>query len=146
MMKEENVKRQLQQPWIKIGTDAEGLDPDNTKSMAHPRSYGTYPRILGKYVRDEHVIPLEDAVRKMSSAVARRLSIQDRGLLQEGMYADIAVFDPATIIDRATFERPHQLSTGVKYVFVNGVDVVREGRITGAKPGRIVRGPGYVEK
>jgi dihydroorotase/N-acyl-D-amino-acid deacylase len=146
MMKEENVKRQLQQPWIKIGTDAEGLDPDNTKSMAHPRSYGTYPRILGKYVRDEQVISLEDAVRKMSSAVARRLSIQDRGLLQEGMYADIAVFDPATIIDRATFEQPHQLSTGVRYVFVNGVDVVREGRTTGAKPGRIVRGPGYVEQ
>jgi dihydroorotase/N-acyl-D-amino-acid deacylase len=143
MMKEDNVKLQLQQPWIKIGTDAAGLDPADTKNLAHPRSYGTYPRILGKYVRDEHVITLEDAVRKMSSAVARRLSIQDRGLLQEGLYADIAVFNPATIIDRATFEQPHQVSVGVKYVFVNGVEVVKEGRHTGAKPGRIVRGPGY---
>jgi dihydroorotase/N-acyl-D-amino-acid deacylase len=144
MMKEDNVKLQLQQPWIKIGTDAAGLDPADTKNLAHPRSYGTYPRILGKYVRDEHTIPLEDAVRKTTSAVARRLSIQDRGLLQEGSYADIAVFDPATIIDRATFERPHQLSVGMKYVFVNGVEVVKEGQHTGAKPGRIVRGPGYL--
>jgi dihydroorotase/N-acyl-D-amino-acid deacylase len=143
MMKEDNVKLQLQQPWIKIGTDAAGLDPADTRNLAHPRSYGTYPRILGKYVREEHAITLEDAVRKMSSAVARRLSIQDRGLLQEGMYADIAVFDPATIIDRATFEQPHQLSVGMRYVFVNGVEVVKEGQHTGVKPGRIVRGPGY---
>ncbi len=144
MMKEENLKLQLQQPWIKIGTDAEGLDPANTRNLAHPRSYGTYPRILGKYVREEHVLTLEDAVRKMSSAVARRLSIQDRGVLQEGMLADIAVFDPNTIIDRATFEVPHQVSVGVKYVFVNGIAVVEDGRHTGAKPGRIVRGPGYL--
>jgi N-acyl-D-aspartate/D-glutamate deacylase len=96
-------------------------------------------------VRDESVMPLEEAVRKMTSAVARRLSIQDRGLLQEGLYADIAVFDPRTIIDHATYEQPHQLSTGVMYVFVNGVAVVRDGKHTGALPGQIVRGPGYVQ-
>lgn len=145
MMSEDNVKLQLRQPWIKIGTDAAGLDPDQAKDLAHPRSYGTFPRILGKYVREENVMPLEEAVRKMTSAVARRLSIQDRGLLQEGLYADIAVFDPRTIIDRATYEQPHQLSTGVRYVFVNGVAVVREGKHTGALPGQIVRGPGYVQ-
>jgi dihydroorotase/N-acyl-D-amino-acid deacylase len=143
MMSEDNVKLQLQQPWIKIGTDASGLDPDSAKDLAHPRSYGTFPRILGKYVREENIMPIEDAVRKMTSAVARRLSIQDRGLLQEGLYADIAVFDPKTIIDHATYEQPHQLSTGVRYVFVNGVAVVRDGKHTGALPGQIVRGPGY---
>jgi dihydroorotase/N-acyl-D-amino-acid deacylase len=143
MMSEDNVKLQLKQPWIKIGTDAAGLDPDQAKDLAHPRSYGTFPRILGKYVRDEHVMSIEEAVRKMTSAVARRLSIQDRGLLQEGLYADIAVFDPRTIIDHATYEQPHQLSTGVRYVFVNGVAVVRDGKHTGAMPGQIVRGPGY---
>ena len=145
MMSEDNVKLQLRQPWIKIGTDASGLDPENAKDLAHPRSYGTFPLILGKYVREEHVMPMEEAVRKMTSAVARRLSIQDRGLLQEGLYADIAVFDPRTIIDHATYEQPHQLSTGVRYVFVNGVAVVRDGKHTGALPGHIVRGPGYIE-
>jgi dihydroorotase/N-acyl-D-amino-acid deacylase len=145
LMNEDNVKLQLQQPWIKIGTDSAGLDPDQTKDLAHPRSYGTFPRILGKYSRDEHVMPIEDAVRKMTSAVARRLSIQDRGLLQEGLWADIAVFDARTIIDHATYEQPHQLSTGVKYVFVNGVAVVRDGKHTGAEPGQIVRGPGYAK-
>ncbi len=144
MMSEDNVKLQLQQPWIKIGTDASGLDPEQTKDLAHPRAYGTFPRILGKYVRDENVLPLEDAIRKMTSAVARRLSIQDRGVLQEGLWADVAVFDPKAIIDHATYEQPHQLSTGVRYVFVNGVAVVRDGKHTGELPGQIVRGPGYV--
>jgi dihydroorotase/N-acyl-D-amino-acid deacylase len=145
MMSEDNVKLQLKQPWIKIGTDAAGLDPEQAKDLAHPRSYGTFPRILGKYVRDENVMPIEEAIRKMTSAVARRLSIQDRGLLQEGLYADIAVFDPRTIIDHATYEQPHQLSTGVRYVFVNGVAVVRDGKHTDALPGQIVRGPGYAQ-
>ena len=143
MMHEDNVALQLQQPWIKIGTDASGFDPDSVTGMAHPRSYGTYPRILGKYVRDEGVLTLEDAVRKMSSAVATRLSIHDRGVLKPGMYADVVVFDPATVGDRATFEDPHQLSVGVEEVFVNGVQVLSGGVHTGAKPGRIVRGPGY---
>ena len=143
MMDEANVALQLRQPWIKIGTDASGFDPDSATAMVHPRSYGTYPRILGKYVRDEGVITLEDAIRKMTSAVATRLSIQDRGLIRVGMYADVVVFDPGTVADRATFEDPHQLSVGVEEVFVNGVAVLRSGEHTGAKPGRIVRGPGY---
>ncbi|MDE2753507.1 MAG: D-aminoacylase [Gemmatimonadota bacterium] len=143
MMDEANVALQLRQPWIKIGTDASGFDPDSATAMVHPRSYGTYPRILGKYVRDEGVVTLEDAIRKMTSAVATRLSIQDRGLLRAGMYADVVVFDPATVGDRATFEDPHQLSVGIEEVFVNGVAVLRGGEHTGAKPGRIVRGPGY---
>ena len=143
MMDEANVALQLRQPWIKIGTDASGFDPDSATAMVHPRSYGTYPRILGKYVRDEGVITLEDAIRKMTSAVATRLSIHDRGLLRVGMYADVVVFDPGTVADRATFEDPHQLSVGVEEVFVNGVAVLRGGEHTGAKPGRIVRGPGY---
>jgi N-acyl-D-amino-acid deacylase len=143
MMSEDNVKLQLRQPWIKFGTDAGGIDPEKATDLAHPRSYGNYPRVLGKYVREEKVIPLEDAIRKMSSAVAERLSIRDRGVLREGMYADVVVFDPETIADRATFEEPHQLSVGMKHVLVNGSFVVRDGVHTGAKPGRIVRGPGY---
>ncbi len=143
MMAEENVALQLQQPWIKIGTDAGGFDPETAVGMTHPRAYGTYPRILGKYVREEGVVGLEDAVRKMSSAVAARLAIAERGLLKPGMYADVVVFDPNTIGDRATFQEPHQLSVGVEEVFVNGVHVVSGGEHTGAKPGRIVRGPGY---
>jgi dihydroorotase/N-acyl-D-amino-acid deacylase len=139
LMSEDNVTLQLKQPWMVIGTDASGQDPDSAKGLAHPRSYGTYPRILGKYVRDEHVIPLEDAIRKMTGAVAERLLIPDRGLLRPGMYADVVVFDPATIQEHSTYERPHQLSTGVQQVFVNGVQVIRDGRHTGAKPGRVVR-------
>jgi N-acyl-D-amino-acid deacylase len=143
LMDENNVKRQLQQPWIKIGTDAAGPDPDSVHALLHPRSYGTYPRILGRYVRDEHVLPLEDAIRKMSSAVATRLAIPDRGVLKPGMFADIVVFDPTTIIDRATYDQPKQISPGVRYVWVNGTLVWRDGQHTGAKPGRIIRGQGY---
>jgi dihydroorotase/N-acyl-D-amino-acid deacylase len=143
LMSEDNVKLTLKQPWIVIGTDAAGMDPDSARGAAHPRAYGTYPRILGQYVRDERVISLEDAVRKMTGAVAERLLIPDRGLLREGMYADVVVFDPATVQEHSTFERPHQLSTGVEQVFVNGVEVVRDGRHTGAKPGRIVRGAAW---
>ncbi len=143
MMSEDNVKLQLQQPWMKFGTDAGGFDPDSARGLTHPRAYGTFPRILGKYVRDEQVMPLEEAIRKMSSAVATRLSIHDRGTIKQGMFADIVVFDPATIQDHATFEEPHQLSTGMHYVLVNGMVVVRDGVHTGAKPGRVLRGPGY---
>jgi N-acyl-D-amino-acid deacylase len=143
LMNEDNVKLQLKQPWMVIGTDAGGTDPDSTKSLVHPRSYGTYPRILGKYVRDEHVIPLEDAIRKMTSAVAERLLIADRGLLRPGMYADVVVFDPQRIQENSTYEKPLQLSTGVHVVLINGVEVVHDGRHTGAKPGRIVRGSAW---
>ncbi len=140
---EANVALQLRQPWIKIGTDAGGFDPDSARSLAHPRAYGTYPRILGRYVREQGLFSLEEAVRKMTSAVANRLSIRDRGQLREGMYADIVVFDPATVIDRATYEKPHQIAAGIRHVFVNGVEVARDGRATGAKPGMVVRGPGW---
>jgi dihydroorotase/N-acyl-D-amino-acid deacylase len=143
LMNEANVKLQLQQPWMKIGTDAGGPNPDSVRALVHPRTFGTYPRILGKYVRDERVIPLEDAIRKMTSAVATRLSIHDRGVLKPGLFADVVVFDPATIIDRATYENPKQLSVGVKHVFVNGVQVIRDGTHTNATPGRALRGPGY---
>jgi N-acyl-D-amino-acid deacylase len=143
LMSEENVAMQLRQPWMKIGTDAAGYDPDSARGLTHPRSYGTYPRILGRYVREQRVLSLEEAVRKMSSAVATRLSIHDRGLIADGMMADVAVWDPATIIDRATFTQPHQIADGMKHVFVNGVQVLDNGRHTGAKPGRVLRGPGY---
>ena len=144
MMSEENVALQLRQPWMKFGTDAGGFDPVTAIGMTHPRAYGTYPRILGRYVRELGVIGLEDAVRKMTSAVALRLSIADRGLLRPGMHADVVVFDPAAVADRATYQEPHQLSVGIEEVFVNGMHVVSGGAHTGAKPGRVVRGPGYV--
>jgi N-acyl-D-amino-acid deacylase len=143
LMSEENVAQKIAQPWIKFGTDAGGADPARATGLTHPRAYGTFPRILGRYVREEGVLSLEEAVRRMTSAVATRLSIRDRGLLREGMYADIVVFDPQTIRDRATYEEPHQLSVGVEHVWVNGVQVLRDGVHTGALPGRVVRGPGY---
>ena len=144
MMQEGNLKRQLRQPWITIGTDAGGLDPAWAKELGpyHPRAYGSYPRVLGKYVREEGVISLEDAVRKMSAAVAARLGLRGRGLLREGFFADVVIFDPQTIADRATFEEPHQLSVGVRDVWVNGVRVLDNGVHTDARPGRIVEGPG----
>ena len=143
MMDEANVRLNLQQPWMKIGTDAGAVDPATFKGLVHPRSLGTFPRILGHYARDEQLMPLEDAVRKMTSATATRLSLHDRGLLKPGMFADVVVFDPKTIIDKATFEDPVQVSIGVRDVFVNGTAVIRGGTHTGAKPGQIVRGPGY---
>src|SRR4051812_22597363 len=143
LMNEDNVALQIQQPWMKFGSDASGPDPDSVRALVHPRTFGNFPRVLGKYVRDEHVIPIEDAIRKMTSAVATRLSLHDRGLLSPGMFADVVVFDPATIADRATYEQPKQLSVGMRQVFVNGVQVIRDGQHTGAKPGRALRGPGY---
>ena len=142
-MSEDNVRMQIKYPWVIIGTDAGGVDPDSTKIVVHPRAYGSYPRILGRYVREQKLFTLEEAVRKMSGAVAARLALRDRGLLREGMYADVVVFDDATIIDFATPEKPHQLSRGVEYVLVNGTLVVRDGKHTGATPGRVLRGSGY---
>ena len=141
-MTEENVAMQLKCPWVVIGSDAGGQDPDSATGLTHPRAYGTFARVLGKYVRTDSTLTLEDAVRKMTSATAARLKLRDRGLLREGMFADVVVFDPATIIDVATFDKPHQLSVGVKHVFVNGVAVVSDARHTGATPGRVVYGPG----
>jgi N-acyl-D-amino-acid deacylase len=143
-MDEANVRMQLGLPWIKVSTDAGGHDPAAAaaRGPVHPRSYGTYPRVLGKYVREERALTLEDAVRKMSWAVASRLGLRDRGLLQAGLMADVVVFDPETIADRATFEAPHQLSVGVRDVWVNGERVLAGGEHTGALPGRVVRGAG----
>ncbi|MBK6458809.1 MAG: D-aminoacylase [Gemmatimonadetes bacterium] len=142
-MSEENVRMQLKWPWVSIGSDAGGVDPDSATGVVHPRAYGTYPRILGRYVREQKLLTLEDAVRRMTGAVASRLALRDRGLLLEGMFADIAIFDPATIMDLATADKPHQLSRGVEQVWVNGVRVLRDGRHTNAKPGRALRGPGW---
>ncbi|HZS59375.1 MAG TPA: amidohydrolase family protein [Gemmatimonadaceae bacterium] len=140
---EKNLELQMSQPWIKFGTDADGSDPDSLKGLTHPRAYGNYPIILGRYVREKHVLTVEDAVRKMTSAVAERLSIPDRGLLKEGDYADVVVFDPKTVAANATYEKPSQISSGIREVFVNGVEVVHDEKHTGAKPGRVIRGPGY---
>jgi dihydroorotase/N-acyl-D-amino-acid deacylase len=142
-MSEPNVAAMLARPWVVVGSDAGGSDPDTTTALVHPRSYGTFARILGKYVRTDRVITLEDAVRKMTWSTAQILGLRDRGLIKEGSFADIVIFDPATVIDNATFTKPHQLSTGVRDVFVNGVAVWANGKHTGAKPGRAVYGPGW---
>ena len=141
-MSEENLKLQLRQPWIKISTDAGGFDPQwaQAQGPTHPRAYGTYPRVLGNYVREEGILTLEEAIRKMTSAVADRLGIQERGLLREGYYADVVLFDPATVGDRATFAEPHQVSVGIRDVWINGVRVLAQGLHTGAIPGRMVSG------
>lgn len=142
-MSEENIELQLQQSWIKISTDAGGMDPEwaVANGPTHPRAYGTYTRVLGHYVRERRVIPLEDAIRKMSSSVAGRLGLRDRGLLRPGAFADVIVFDPDTVSDNATFEDPHQLSNGVRDVWVNGTRVLEDGNHTGAMPGVFVKGP-----
>jgi dihydroorotase/N-acyl-D-amino-acid deacylase len=144
-MGEENLRLQMQQPWMAFATDAGGVDPAvaGSEGLQHPRAYGTYPRVLGTYVREQGVLPLEDAVRKMSSAVANRLFLRDRGLLRPGAFADVVVFDPANIADRATYVEPHQLSVGVRDVWVNGQRVLAAGSHTGAMPGRWARGPGH---
>ncbi len=141
-MDEANVALGLKQPWVKISTDAGGVDPAWAKDLgpAHPRGYGTYPRVLAKYVREEKLLTLEDAVRKMSGAVAARLGVRDRGLLLPGCYADLVLLDAETIVDRATFDEAHQLSLGIRDVWVNGIHVIRHGKHTGATPGRVVRG------
>lgn len=144
MLDEENVRLQLQQPWIKISSDAGGFDPAWAEALGpcHPRAYGTYTRVLGRYVRDEQILGIEDAVRKMSGAVAARLGLHDRGFLRAGAMADVVIFDPETVNDQATYADPHRLSVGVRDVWVNGERVLRAGAHTGATPGRIVNGPG----
>ena len=141
-MSEDNVRRKLTLPWMKFGTDAGIRDPDGGGAMTHPRTYGTYPKILGQYVRDEGVIPIEDAVRKASSAVADRVGLVDRGRVVPGAFADLAIFDPATIAERGTYTRPHAAPSGMVHVFVNGRAVLRDGVYTGTRPGRFLRGPG----
>ena len=143
---EEALRLAMQKPWVSVGQDAGAVSPDSTGKWGergHPRGFGTFPRILGRYVRQDSVITLEFAIRKMTSLAMQRVGINDRGLLKPGMFADITVFDPNTIIDNATFEQPQQLATGVNYVIVNGVPVLEQGKPTGSLPGRALRGPGY---
>ncbi len=145
LMSEENVKKQIKLPYMSFGSDAGSIAPegDFLKNNPHPRAYGNFARLLGKYVREEKVIPLEEAIYKLTSLSANKLKIKKRGLLKEGYYADVVIFDPNTISDHATFGNPHQLATGMQHVFVNGIQVLNEGEHTGATPGKVVRGPGY---
>jgi N-acyl-D-amino-acid deacylase len=144
-MSEDNIREKIRQPWVSFCSDAESVALEGVflKRGYHPRTFGSFARLLGKYVRDEQLIPLEEAIRRLTSLPAENLSLDGRGRLAEGYYADVVVFDPATIRDRATFERPHQYATGVAHVFVNGVQVLKDGEHTGATPGRVVRGPGW---
>ena len=141
LMSEDDVKYLMAKPWVSVGSDGTAVRPDGPlgEGKPHPRWYGTFPRILGKYVRQEQVMPLEEAVRKMTSFNAEKLGIIDRGTIAPGMKADLAIFDPETVLDRATFENPHQFPVGIEYVMVNGVTVLEEGDYTGAKPGRVLR-------
>jgi N-acyl-D-amino-acid deacylase len=144
LMSEENVKKELAKPWISFGSDEASQAPEGVflKSNPHPRAYGNFARVLGKYVRDEKVIPMKEAIQRLSGLPATNLGLDHRGFLKEGMFADVIVFDPATIADRATFEKPNQYAVGMKHVFVNGVQVLKDGEHTGAKPGRALWGPG----
>ncbi|WP_405229719.1 N-acyl-D-amino-acid deacylase family protein [Lentisalinibacter sediminis] len=146
IMFEENVKKKIAKPWMTFGSDAASLAPEGKflLSSTHPRAYGTFARLLGRYVREDQVIPLQEAVRRLTSLPAENLKLAGRGALKEQYYADVVVFDPATIEDHATFAEPHQYSTGVEHVIVNGVPVLVDGEHTGATPGRFVKGPGYV--
>jgi len=147
LMSEDNLKKQIRQPWVSFGSDAASIAPEGNvlRSAAHPRAYGNFARLLGKYVREEKVISLTEAVRRLSSLPATNLGLDHRGFLKPGMFADVVVFDAQTIADRATFENPHQLSVGVQHVFVNGTQVLKDGEHTGAKPGRALWGPGKVK-
>jgi len=144
MMDEQNVEKQIRQSWVSFGSDAASMAPEGVflKSSTHPRAYGNFARLLGKYVREEKVISLAEAVRRLSGLPATNLGLDHRGFIKQGMFADVVVFDPQTIADRATFEQPHQYSVGVKHVFVNGVQVLKDGEHTGSKPGRALWGPG----
>ena len=144
-MSEDDVEFALQQPWVSINNDSSGASPEGIlgQEHPHPRAYGTFPRILDKYVREEKKLTLEDAIRKFSALAAQRMHFNDRGVLKAGMWADVVVFDPVKIKDVATFEEPNQLSQGMEYVLVNGVPVIEEGRMTGKLPGKVLRGPGY---
>ncbi len=147
-MSEDNVKRELALPWVSFASDGGSMAPEGLflKQSTHPRAYGTFARLLGKYVRDEKVLPMEEAIRRLSNLPATNLGLKRRGSLKPGYFADVVVFDPATIADKATFAEPHQLAVGVRDVFVNGGQVVKDGAHTGAKPGRFVHGPGFVAR
>jgi N-acyl-D-amino-acid deacylase len=145
LMSEENIELGLRQPWVSLGSDAESAAPEGVflKSSTHPRAYGNFARFLGHYVRERGLMPLEEAVRRLTRLPAQNWKLPQRGCLDPGCFADLAVFDPASISDHATFAQPQQLATGMRHVWVNGVQVLKEGEHTGAKPGRVVRGPGW---
>jgi N-acyl-D-amino-acid deacylase len=144
-MQEDDVALALVQPWVSINNDSSGTSPEGVlgEEHPHPRAYGTFPRILRKYVREEHRLSLEDAIRKFTALPAQRMRLTDRGVLKRGLWADLVVFDPAEIADRSTFSSPNELAIGMRWVLVNGVPVIADGQMTGAKPGRVLRGPGY---
>src|SRR5258708_27997552 len=144
-MAEAHVGLALQQPWVSIDNDSQGTSPEGRlgREHPHPRAYGTFPRILRKYVREEHRLTLPDAIRKFTALPAQRMRLTDRGVIKQGMWADIVVFDPDQIRDRATFENPNQLSEGMQYVLVNGVTVIDGGKQTSALPGNVRLGPGF---
>jgi dihydroorotase/N-acyl-D-amino-acid deacylase len=146
-MSEPDVTLALQQPWVAINNDSSGASPEGIlgEEHPHPRAYGAFPHILRKYVREEKNLTLEDAIRKFSALPAQRMRLTDRGVLKEGMWADVVVFDPETVKDIATFENPNQLSQGMEYVLVNGVAVIADGKMTGKLPGRVLRGAGYIQ-
>jgi N-acyl-D-amino-acid deacylase len=146
LMSEDNVRLGIAQPWVSFGSDAEALAPEGVflKSSTHPRAYGNFARLLGRYVRDEQVISLPEAIRRLTRLPASNWKLEGRGCIDPQCYADVVVFDPAAIADRATFDEPRQYAVGVEHVLVNGVPVIRNGEHTGAKPGRVVRGPGWV--
>ena len=148
LMSEENVRKQIKLPWVSFCSDSPSLAPEGVflKSSTHPRAYGSFARLLGRYVRDEKLISLADAIRRLTSFPAENLRLKKRGWLRPGYFADIVAFDPARVQDHATFEKPHQYSTGMVHVWVNGQQVLREGEHTGAKPGQVVRGPGWKPK
>jgi N-acyl-D-amino-acid deacylase len=147
LMSEDNVKRQMALPYMSFGSDAESSAPEGVflESSTHPRAYGNVARLLGKYVREEKVISLEEAIRKLTSLPASNLKIKKRGVLKEGYYGDLALFNANTIQDKATFDKPQQYATGMEHVFVNGIQVLKNGEPTGALPGKVVRGPGYIK-
>lgn len=147
-MQESDVSLALRQPWVSIDNDYEGTSPTGplSKDFAHPRAYGTFPRILRKYVREEKLLSLEEAIRKFSALPAQRMRLADRGVLKQGLWADIVIFDPDKIRDVATYEQPNQLSIGMDYVLVNGVPVIAKGKMTGALPGKVLRGPGFLDR
>ncbi|PZR72615.1 MAG: aminoacylase [Chthoniobacterales bacterium] len=146
LMSEDNVKKEIAKPWISFGSDEASQAPEGVflKSNPHPRAYGTFARVLGKYCRDEKVVTLPEAIRRLSALPATNLELDHRGFLKEGIFADVVIFDPATIIDHATFENPRQYATGVKDVFVNGIEVLKDGEHTDARPGRALWGPGKI--
>ena len=146
LMSEDNLRRQVTLPWMSFGSDAAAPATEGVfiKTPNHPRAYGTFARVLGKYTRDENLMPLQEAIRRLTSFPAQTLKLRERGALKPGYYADVVVFDPAKVQDHATFTDPHQYSTGMVHVFVNGEQVLKDGEHTGALPGHVVHGPGWI--